>query len=124
MTTVTTIPIGRLFKVEALSVIIAVVVVTDDDMTLHMTLQPCPQTFLDWWFHPDVWRVDDGLGTPYRLMEAGSRGGCDGEACQASMTWTPSPPSAVERVTFEARRGDNVVLSQWANIEYYRSRAR
>lgn len=116
-----TVPIGRLHKVDGISVVVAAVVVTDDDMTLHMTLQPCPESLLDWWFDPQVWRVDDGLGTPYEFTAGGSRG--NDQACHASCTWTPAPPTVAVRVTFEARKRQAVVLSQWVSMAHYRDRA-
>ncbi len=115
-----TVPIGRLHQVDGIAVIVALVVMTEDDMTLHMTLQPCPNSFLDWWDDPRTWRVDDGLGTTYTLKGASSSGSDEG--CHASLTWVPAPPSAVGSLTFEAFRSDGVVLSQWANIAYYRER--
>ena len=117
-----TVPIGRLHRVDGFAVIVALVVVTEDDMTLHMTLQPCPNALLDWLDDPKTWRVDDGLGTVYRLKAGGSHGSDD--ACQASLTWAPAPPSTVGRVTFEASRSETVVLSQWVNVAYYRETAR
>lgn len=116
MAALTAIPIGRLHVVDRLSVILAVVLFTEDAVTLHMTVQPCVDDALEGWLNdPTAWHVTDNLGTVYRIKAAGSRG--NDLACQASMTWQPSSPLAASSLTFEAVIDGMLVLSERVDLQ-------
>lgn len=116
MTAETSIPLGHLHKVDGVNAVLALVILTDGALTLHMTLQPCTDEFLDGWFgHPKAWLVTDDAGTAYKITNAHSRGN-DG-ACYHSMTWAPAPPASAAWVKFEAVNEGAVALSERVNLE-------